>query len=189
MKKVSKVFVILVVFFALTSVAYAKDPPGKASNFYRGVTTLAPAVTSELSSSTSVVLSSESVYSEPVVSVIASDPVVVETRVIGNGQSNNGQNGNLQDKTAVTKKTTTETMVTTTSIVETTNVYEVTTVLASHRGAPVSNGKALEPIVTVAQETEVVVGTDVSTSVDVQTTETTEVSDWGPAYDVPSGIK
>jgi len=189
MKKVSKVFAILVVFLAVTSVAYAKDPPGKASNFYRGVTTLDPVVSSELASSSSVVLSSESVYSDPVVTVVASDPVVVETRVIGNGQGNSGKNGNLQDKTAVTKVTTTETQVTTTSVVETTNVYNVTTVIGSHRGAPISNGKALEPVVTTAQETEVVVGTEVSTSVDVQTTQTTEISDWGPAYDVPSGSK
>ncbi len=91
MKKVFRAFVLLVALLAVTSFAYAKDPPGKADNFYRGITTLAPVVTSELVSSSSVVLSSESVASDPVVTVVTSDPVVVETRVIGNGQGNNGK--------------------------------------------------------------------------------------------------
>jgi len=189
MKKVFRAFVLLVVLLAVTSFAYAKDPPGKADNFYRGITTLAPVVTSELVSSSSVVLSSESVASDPVVTVVTSDPVVVETRVIGNGQGNNGKDGNLQDKTATTKVTTSETLVTPTSVVETTNVYEVTTTVASHRGAPISNGKPLEPVVTVAQDTQVALGTEVSSEVVVETSSETVVSDWGPAYDVPSGSK
>jgi hypothetical protein len=59
-------------------------------------------------------------------------------------------------------------------------VYEVTTTVASHRGAPISNGKPLEPVVTVAQDTQVVLGTEVSSEVVVETSSETVVSDWAP---------
>lgn len=102
---------------------------------------------------------------EPVVtvetSVTQNVTETVETRVIGSGQFNNKKDGNLQDRTITEIETVTT--VTTTSVTE------------SHRGAPVSNGKQLEPVVVVTQEVE--------SSVE------TVVGDWGPAYDVPSEVK
>jgi len=187
MKKVSKVFIVLAILVLATSGVYAKDAPGKADNFYRGVTTLAPVVTTELVSSTSEVVSSTSVASDPVVTTSVSDPVVVDTRVIGQGNGN--PTGNLQNKSAVTTTTTKETTVTTTSVIETTNVYDVTTTIGAHHGAPNSNGKALAPVVTVTQDTQVVESTQVDVSTEVATTSETVVGDWEAAYSVPSGKK
>jgi hypothetical protein len=153
--------------------------PGQASNFYRGVTTLAPVVVKDLASSTSEVVSSDTQTSTEV----SQSANVVDTRFIGVSPGN--PTGNKQDKVATT--TTTTTTAVTTSVVETTNVYDVTTTIGSHRGAPVSNGKELESVVTSSTQTEVSQSTEVST--DTSTSSTTVVGDWQAAYNVPSGTK
>lgn len=160
--------------------------PGQADNFYRGITTLDPVVTTELVSSTSEVISSSTVTSDPVITQNTTS-AVVDTRVIGQGNGN--PTGNLQDKVATTTTTESTAIATTTSVVETTNVYAVTTTIGSHHGAPISNGKALEPVVTTATDTQVSQDTQVSTAEVTSTSTETVVGDWQAAYSVPSGTK
>lgn len=173
--------------FGSAAAAPNSKAPGKADNFYRGVTTLAPVVSTALISSSDVVLSSTSLSSEPVVTVTSSEPVVVETRVIGKGNGN--PTGNLQDRKAVTVTTESSSTVTTTTLIETTKVYEITTTVNSHRGAPVSQGKALEPVITKATEVVVTESTVVRTDIETSSSTETVVGDWEAAYSVPSGTK
>jgi len=150
MKSLARIAVVGILLVAgLVSAAAAPvakgkaSAPGQADNFYRGITTIGSSSTTATVFETTV-LSSET-----------------ETRTIGSGQSNNGKDGNLQDRTTETVQ-----------IVE----KEITTVTyEAHRGAPVSNGKDLS-------YTEV-------TETEVSNTTTTVVGDWGPAYEVPSGTK
>ncbi len=158
--------------------------PGQAENFYRGVTTLAPVVEKELVSATPVVVSSDTATSTDV-DVASSSSTV--TRTIGSGKGN--PTGNLQDATKTSTTTTTPTTAVTTTVIDTTNVYDVTTTVNSHHGAPVSNGKALEPVITESSATEVVTRDEVTTDETSESATTESVGDWGPAYDVPSGTK
>lgn len=188
-------FAIIGTFMAAALVSVSAAPkgkglataPGQAENFYRGITTLAPVVTTELASSTSEVISSISETSAPVLSVTVSEPVVVATRIIG--QSKGNPTGNLQDKTATTTTTESVSTVTTTSVIETTNVYDVTTIIGSHHGAPISSGKALEPVVTLSTEVQVIESTEINVATVSSSTTETVVGDWEAAYSVPSGTK
>ncbi|HAE23197.1 MAG TPA: hypothetical protein DCG47_12880 [Spirochaetaceae bacterium] len=173
--------------FASAAAAPNSKAPGQAANFYRGITTLEPEVTTVLVSSSEVVLSSSSVASEPIVTVTSSEPVVVDTRIIGQGEGN--PTGNLQDKKAVTVSTESSSTITTSSVIETTNIYELTVTVNSHRGAPASKGKALEPVITKSAEVQVTESTIEKTETVSSTSTQTVVGDWEAAYSVPSDAK
>jgi hypothetical protein len=142
--KATKYSLVLIVLLLTTFSLSAKSAPGLADTFYRGVTTLQTASYSETLTTTEVL------------------DTYTETRTIGAGQYNNGNNGNLQDREVVKEKTTVKEI--------TTSIYE------QHRGVAISNGKYLG---TTTVETEKI----------LSTTESTSVGDWGSAYSVPSDTK
>jgi len=122
-----KITLLIGIIFLSTAVFSFADkptatPPGKADNFYRGVTTVLVSSTTETVTTTTVLSS------------------VTETRLIGNGQGN-GRNqtndNNAQDRTVTTVLTTVTEV--------TTNVYD------QHHGAPNSRGAYIGTITQVTE--------------------------------------
>lgn len=185
-------FVMVAMLLSLCSVAFAnkatapgqlkdKTAPGQDPSFYRGITSNTSSVTTSTDASTTVSSTevttnsyTTSVTSDPYTTTNSTSTISTETKTLPTGkiQVRDVQTTvtTVNTNIDITTTTTTDTTTTVTTTVTPITIYETTTTTEMHRGAPVSNGRKLDPIVDVAEET--VVGTPVTSQTSDTVTQT-----------------